>query len=196
MLLNRSRGELGGKPFAQHCSCPAVLRCSVGSTVAAFRELLSYGRIASVAQAPLVPALHQQGGNIRVAASYSDTFILHSENVPTSVALVARPCAPAAQRADESSSSRSRLATSYGRFAPLSLKQDCFFRVSSSKIKISLPSPPAADNVMIFHPETSSSRFRSDSFQKFAPASQTLEFENQSSLRVYRFSKNRCIIKS
>ena len=135
MLLNRSRGELGGKPFAQHCSCPAVLRCSVGSTVAAFRELLSYGRIASVAQAPLVPALHQQGGNVRVAASYSDTFILHSENVPTSVALVARPCAPAALRADESSSSRSRLAKSYGRFATLSLKQDCFFRVSSSKIK-------------------------------------------------------------
>ena len=25
MLLNRSRGELGGKPFAQHCSCPAFL---------------------------------------------------------------------------------------------------------------------------------------------------------------------------
>ena len=196
MLLNRSRGELGGKPFAQHCSCPAVLRCSVGSTVAAFRELLSYGRIASVAQAPLVPALHQQGGNVRVAASYSDTFILHSENVSTNVALVARPCAPAAQRADESSSSRSRLAKSYGRFAPLSLKQDCFFRVSSSKIKISLPGPPAADSVMIFHPVTLSSRFRSDSFQKFATASQTLEFEKQSSLRVYRFLENRCIIKS
>ena len=195
MLLNRSRGELGGKPFAQHCSCPAVLRCSVGSTVAAFRELLSYGRIASVAQAPLVPALHQQGGNVRVAASYSDTFILHSENVPTSVALVARPCAPAAQRADESSSSRSRLAKSYGRFAPLSLKQDCFFRVSSYKIRISFPSPPAADNLMIFHQETSSSRLRSDRFQKFAPASQTLVFEKQSSLRVYRFSENRCIIK-
>ena len=196
MLLNRSRGELGGKPFAQHCSCPAVLRCSVGSTVAAFRELLSYGRIASVAQAPLVPALHQQGGNVRVAASYSDTFILHSGNIPTSVALVARPCAPAAQRADDSSSSRSRLAKSYGRFATLSLKQDCFFRVPSSKIKISLPGPPAADSVMIFHPEASSSRIRSDSFQKFAPASQTLEFEKQSSLRVYRFSENRCIIKS
>ena len=135
MLLNRSRGELGGKPFAQHCSCPAVLRCSVGSTVAAFRELLSYGRIASVAQAPLVPVLHQQGGNVRVAASYSDTFILHSGNAPTSVVLVARPCAPAAQHPDKSSSSRSRLAKSYGRFAPLSLKQDCFFRVPSSKLK-------------------------------------------------------------
>ena len=194
--MNRSRGELGGKPFAQHCSCPAVLRCSVGSTVAAFRELLSYGRIASVAQAPLVPALHQQGGNVRVAASYNDTFILHLGNAPTNVALVARPCAPAAQRADDSSCSRSRLAKSYGRFAPLSLKQDCFFRVSSSKIKISLPGPPAADSVMIFHPEASSSKLRSDSFQKFAPASQTLVFEKQSSLRVYRFSENRCIIKS
>ena len=141
------------------------------------------------------PALNRQGGNIRVAASYNDTFILHSENASTNVALVARPCAPAAQCADDSSSSRSRLSKSYGRFAPFSLKQDCFFRVSSSKIKISLPSPPAADNLMIFHPEASSSRLRSDSFQKFAPASQTLVFEKQSSLRVYRFSENRCIIK-
>ena len=29
-------GGLRGKPFAQHCSCPTVLRCSVGSTMAAF----------------------------------------------------------------------------------------------------------------------------------------------------------------
>ncbi len=128
------------------------------------------------------PALNRQGGNIRVAASYSDTFILHSENAPTNVVLVARPCAPAAQHTDESFNSRSRLAKSYGRFAPLSLKQDCFFRVPSSKIKLSLPGPPTADNVMIFHPEASSSRLRSDSFQKFAPATQTLEFEKQSSL--------------
>ena len=141
------------------------------------------------------PALNRQGGNVRVAASYNDTFILHSENASTNVALVARPCAPAAQCADDSSSSRSRLAKSYGRFAPFSLKQDCFFRVSSSKIKISLPSPPAADNLMIFHPKAAFSRLRSDSFQKFAPASQTLVFEKQSSLRVYRFSENRCIIK-
>ena len=96
------------------------------------------------------PALNRQGGNVRVAASYNVEFILHSGIGLTSVALVARPCAPDAQRAEDYSSSRSRLAKSYGRFAPLSLKQDCFFRVSSSKIKISLPGPPAADNVMIF----------------------------------------------
>lgn len=29
-------GGLRGQPFAQHCSCPTVLRCSVGSTMAAF----------------------------------------------------------------------------------------------------------------------------------------------------------------
>ena len=111
-------------------------------------------------------------------------------NMPlTQVALVARPCAPAAQRDEDSSNSRSRLAKSYGRLAPLSLKQDCFFRVPLPKIKISLPSPPAADNVMIFHPEASSSKVRSDSFQKFAPATQMLEFEKQSSLCVYRFSE-------
>ena len=194
MLLNRSRGELGGKPFAQHCSCPACFRCSVGSTVAAFLGTIFVCEVC-LNRTGTSPALNRQGGNVLVAASYNDTFILHSGNAPTNVALVARPCAPAAQCADDSSSSRSRLAKSYGRFAPLGLKQDCFFRVSSSKIKISLPSPPAADNLMIFHPEASSSRLRSDSFQKFAPASQTLVFEKQSSLRVYRFSENRCIIK-
>ena len=104
-----------------------------------------------------MPALHQQGGNVRVAASYSDTFILHSKNAPTNVALVARPCAPDAQCADESSCSRSRLAKSYGRFAPLSLKQDCFFRMPFSKLTTSLLGPPTADNVMSFHTETASS---------------------------------------
>ena len=47
----------------------------------------------------------------------------------TQVALVARPCAPVAQRYEDSSSSRSRLGKSYGRFAPLNLRQACFFRV-------------------------------------------------------------------
>jgi len=129
------------------------------------------------------PALNRQGGNIRVAALYTATFIFRSGHAPTNVALVARPCAPAAQHADESSSSRSRLAKSYGRFAPLSLRQDCFFRMPFSKLTISLPGPSTADNVMIFHLKASSSRLRSDSFQKFAPATQTLEFEKQSSLQ-------------
>ena len=138
--------------------------------------------IASIAQGQ-APALNRQGGNVRVAALYTATFIFRSGHAPTNVALVARPCAPAAQHADESSSSRSRLAKSYGRFAPLSLRQDCFFRMPFSKLTISLPGPPTADNVMIFHLKASSSRLRSDSFQKFAPATQTLEFEKQSSLQ-------------
>lgn len=183
-VCNPSLGGTGGTLFTQHYSCPAVLRCSVGSTVAAFRELFSYGKNGCLNR-PGDKPLRSIGkaANVRVAASYSDTFILHSKNVPTSVALVARPCAPPAQRAYDSSSSRSRLAKSYGRFAPLSLKQDCFFRVSSSKIKIFLPGPSATDSVMIFHPEASSSELRSDSFQRSTPASQTLEFEKQSSLR-------------
>lgn len=37
--------------------------------------------------------------------------------------------------AEDSSSSRSRLVKSNGRFAPLDLKQDCFFRVPLPKIK-------------------------------------------------------------
>lgn len=139
--------------------------------------------VASIAQgtSPCAQSARRQRPCCRPLQCYVPSSKMNT--VPTSVALVARPCAPAAQRADESSSSRSRLAKSYGRFAPLSLKQDCFFRVPSCKIKISLHSPPAADNVMIFHPEASSSELRSDSFQKSTPASQTLEFEKQSSLR-------------
>ena len=192
MLLNRSRGELGGKPFAQHCSCPAVLRCSVGLTMAAFLgtifvwEKYCFSRPGTASacapsargQRPCCPHLPHKHFSLKYECATFRSF--------ATGALVAPPCAPDAPSAQQKSySSRSRLAKSYGRFAPLSLKQDCFFRVSSSKIKISLPSPPAADNLMIFHPEASSSRLRSDSFQKFAPASQTLVFEKQSSLRVY-----------
>ena len=55
-------------------------------------------------------------------------------NVPlTQVALVARPCAPAAQRADDSSSSSRRLAINLCRFAPLEIEQDCSFRMSRKK---------------------------------------------------------------
>ena len=47
------------------------------------------------------PALNRQGGNVRVAASYNVEFILHSGIGLTSVALVARPCAPVAQRDED-----------------------------------------------------------------------------------------------
>ena len=151
MLLNRSRGELGGKPFAQHCSCPAVLSCSVCSTVAAFRELLSYGRIASIAQGQALRSIGKAATSLLPPLTMIHLFSTQETLLQMSLwSRVRGPCAPAAQRADDSSSSRSRLAKSYGRFATLSLKQDCFFRVLSSKIKISLPGPPAADSVMIF----------------------------------------------
>ena len=41
-----------GQPFAQHCSCPAILRCSVSLTMAAFlRTLIGVWQIvASIAQ--------------------------------------------------------------------------------------------------------------------------------------------------
>ena len=82
----------------------------------------------------------------------------------TQVALVARPCAPVAQRDEDSSSSRSRLAKRYGRFAPLYLRQDCFFRISLPKCQSSY-SPPAADKLISStHPFTE--KLRSDSFQK------------------------------
>ena len=76
-------------------------------------------------------------------------------NMPlTQVALVARPCAPDAQRTEDSSSSRSRLAKIYGRFSPLYLKQDCFFRVPLTKIKFFVQS--AFGGQRDFHPQNNS----------------------------------------
>ena len=47
-----SLGGDRGHPFAQHCSCPAILRCSVGLTMAAFLgTLIGVGKmVASIAQ--------------------------------------------------------------------------------------------------------------------------------------------------
>lgn len=149
-MLSKLRGDRG-HPFCSTLQLSRSFKMLRASLKGGFRELLLCGKNGCLNRTgDKPPALNRQGVNIRVAALYNGTFILHSDNVPTNVALVARPCAPAAQRADESSSSRSRLAKSYGRFAPLSLKQDCFFRLPSSKRRISLPGPPTADNVMIF----------------------------------------------
>ena len=75
MLLNRSRGELGGKPFAQHCSCPACFRCSVGSTVAAFSGTIFVCEVC-LNRTGTRPALNRQGGNVRVAAPSAVVFHL------------------------------------------------------------------------------------------------------------------------
>ena len=80
MLLNRSRGELGGKPFAQHCSCPAVLRCSVGLTRAAFLgTIFVWEKWLPQSHRGQAPALNRQGGNVRVAAPYHVEFLFQNE---------------------------------------------------------------------------------------------------------------------
>ena len=78
MLLNRSRGELGGKPFAQHCSCPACFRCSVGSTSGGCGVISLYvtnsclnhtGLLKAAACAS--PALNRHGGVVTPPESFS-----------------------------------------------------------------------------------------------------------------------------
>ena len=60
--------------------------------------LIGVGKmIASIAQAP---ARLRQGGNVRVDASYALSLYSKLNITLTSVALVARPCAPDAQRAE------------------------------------------------------------------------------------------------
>ena len=184
-----SLGGDRGHPFAQHCSCPAILRCSVGFTKAAFLgTLIGVGKmVASIAQgtSPCAQSARRQRPCCRL---FRRCVSSSKMNMPlTQVALVARPCAPDAQRVEDSSSSRSRLAKSYGRFAPLDLRQACFFRVYLPKQHSSY-SPPAADKLITSaHPFIE--KLRSDSFQKlrmlrnrlnlisvFTP--QTTDFEN------------------
>ena len=127
MLLNRSWGARG-HPFAQHYSCPAFLDAQLVLQVAAVGIFFRMWSIASIAQGQALRSIGKAATSVLpplTTLSFSSKM-----NMPlTQVALVARPCAPAAQRAEDSSSSRSRLAKSYGRLAPLSLKQACFFRV-------------------------------------------------------------------
>lgn len=81
----------------------------------------------------------------------------------TQVALVARPCAPAAQQADDSSSSCRWLAISLCRFAPLDIEQDCSFRMPLTKWKCLVKSFGQIDSSRIKHHLP---KLRSDSFQK------------------------------
>ena len=107
-------------------------------------------------------------------------------NMPlTQVALVARPCAPDAQRVEDYSSSRSRLAKRYGRFAPLDLKQDCFFRVSFPKQHSSY-SPPPADK-LISSTYSFTVKLRSDSFQKLRMLRNRLDLISSLHSADYRF---------
>ena len=107
------------------------------------------------------PVLNRQGGNVRVVASYAVEFFFQNEYA--SYAGRSGRASVRSRRLAFSSSS-CRLAKRYGRFAPLYLRQDCFFRVSLPKCQSSY-SPPAADNLIpSTHPFTV--KLRSDSFQK------------------------------
>ena len=110
------------------------------------------------------PALNRQGGNVRVAASYAVEFFFQNEYVSYAGRSGRASVRSRRSAGRGSSSSRSRLAKRYGRFAPLYLRQDCFFRVYFPKCQSSY-SPPAADKLISStHPFTE--KLRSDSFQK------------------------------
>ena len=110
------------------------------------------------------PMLNRQGGNVRVAASYAVEFFFQNEYVSYAGRSGRASVRSRRSACRGSSSSRSRLAKSYGRFAPLNLRQDCFFRVYLPKCQSSY-SPPVADKLISStHPFTE--KLRSDSFQK------------------------------
>ena len=131
------------------------------------------------------PALNRQGGNVRVAAPYNVEFILQNEYVSYKCRSGRASVRSRRSAGRGSSSSRSRLAKSYGRFAPLDLRQDCFFRVSLAKQHYSY-SPPAADNLIpSTHPFTV--KLRSDSFQKLRMLRNRLDLISSLHSADYRF---------
>ena len=138
-------------------------------------------RIASIAQGQALSSIGKAATSVLPPLT---TLSLFSKmNMPlTQVALVARPCAPAAQRAEDSTSSRSRLVISLFRFAPLGIEQDCFFRVPLPKTKCLLQS--AFGGQRDFRPPDTSPKTPFKQLSKAADALQPLEFEKQSSLRT------------
>ena len=80
MLYTALGGGLRGKPFAQHCSCPTVLRCSVGLTMAAFLgTIFVWEKWLPQSHRGQAPALNRQGGNVRVAVPYHVEFLFQNE---------------------------------------------------------------------------------------------------------------------
>ena len=109
---NLSLGGTGGTLFTQHYSCPAVLRCYIGSCGRLSGYRFVWDKWLPQSRSPARAALNRQGGNIRVAAVLRIELFLSLVTVSSNVALVACKHAPVAQRADDSSSSSRRLAIS------------------------------------------------------------------------------------
>ena len=64
-------GGLGGKPFAQHYSCPACFRCSVGLTVAASLGTIFVYESCLLAQWLVSHRTRQQGGSVEPPWSFA-----------------------------------------------------------------------------------------------------------------------------
>lgn len=64
-------GGLRGQPFAQHCSCPTVLRCSVGLTMAAFLGTIFVYESCFLAQWLVSHRTRQQGGVVTPPESFA-----------------------------------------------------------------------------------------------------------------------------
>ena len=84
MLLNRSWGARG-HPFAQHYSCPTVLRCSIGSTSGGCGDISLCGKNCCLNRTAQKAAFNRQGGNIRVAALYAQYSSFPAECVAYTV---------------------------------------------------------------------------------------------------------------
>ena len=131
-------GGTGGHPFYSTLQLSRFFRCSIGSTSGGCGDILSCGKNCCLnrtgpAQAPPLRSIGK--ASTSVLPPFMRCVSSSKMNMPlTQVALVARPCAPAAQRADDSSSSSRRLAISLCLLTqPLEIEQDCSFRMPREK---------------------------------------------------------------
>ena len=118
-----------------------------------FGNYLYVGKmVASIAQGQ-APALNRQGGNVRVAVPYHVEFLFQNEYASYT-----------------GRSGRTSLCSR--RLAPLSLKQDCFFRVPLPKLKCLVQF--AFGGQRDFHPPINSPKAPFRQLSKVADASQPL----------------------
>ena len=134
-------GGTGGHPFYSTLQLSRFFRCSVGFTSGGCGVIFLCGKNGCLNRTglPQASSLRSIGkAATSVLPPFTRCVSSSKVNVPlTQVALVARPCAPAAQRADDSSSSSRRLAISLCLLTqPLEIEQDCSFRMPREKMKM------------------------------------------------------------
>lgn len=174
MLLNRSWGARG-HPFAQHYSFPAFLDAQLVLQVAAVGIFFRMWSIASIAQGQALRSIGKAATSLLPPSP--PLYFSFQNECASYVGRSGRASVRSRRSADRwffqlQSQTCHKLVPA---MRPLEIEQDCSFRMPLTKWKCF--KEVLRTNWFVQDKTSSSKKLRSDSFQKFATASQTLGFE-------------------